>query len=116
MPKTIKIKYLKAYDYRSSLATGVYGNVTTNGLINVNFFSDRVVLPDHQLIPIDDQGRQIGKPEDVKDGDAVRDVHFGVLMDIDTAKLVIQWLETKIKEHEKAYQTLTKANQNPEKL
>ncbi len=101
MPKTVKIKYLKAHDFKTCLTTGVYGGLTGNGLINVNFFTDRAVIPDHQEVDIDDKGRTLGVPKDFKDSDLVREVQFGTMMDINTAKIVVAWLDSKIEEYDR---------------
>lgn len=101
MAKSIKIKYIKANDFKTSLATGVYGGVTGNGLINVNFFTDRAVIPDFQEVEIDDKGRTTGLPKDTRDSDAVREVQSGIMMDVNTAKVVVAWLDSKIEEHER---------------
>ena len=99
--KTVKIKYLKAHDFKTSLTTGVYGGITGNGLINVNFFTDRAVIPDYQQVDVDDKGRTLGIPKDVRDSDAIREVQFGTMMDINTAKVIVAWLDSKIDEHDK---------------
>ena len=101
--KDIRIKYVKSYDFKTSLATGVYGGLTSNGMINANFFTDRVILPTHQSLEIDDEGHPKGSPKDDKDGDLVREVQFGTLMDINTAKIINEWLNTKIDEFEKNF-------------
>lgn len=101
--KKIKIKYVKSHDFKTSLATGVYGGLTNNGMINANFFTDRSIIPTHQSLDVDEEGRAIGSPKDMKDGDMVREVQFGTLMDINTAKVIIGWLNTKIEEFEKSF-------------
>ena len=88
----VKIKYVKSHDFKTSLSTGIYGGLTSNGMINANFFTDRAIIPTHQTIEIDESGRQQGSPEDIKDGDLVREVQFGTLMDINTTKLIVSWL------------------------
>src|SRR5688572_1446985 len=98
--KKLKIRYLKSYDFKVSLATGVYGGITTNGLINANFFSDRTVIPTSQIVEIDGQGNIISSVEE-KDGDVVREVTVGLLMDVNSAKLLVNWLSSKIDEFEK---------------
>ncbi len=101
--RSVKIRYLKAYDYKAALATGVYGGLTSNGMINANFFTDRVVIPDSQTVEIDEKGVAIGIPKDNKDGDLVREVQFGTLMDINTAKVIVAWLDSKIQEFEENF-------------
>jgi hypothetical protein len=98
--RTIKIKYLKAHDFKTSMATGVYGGVTNNGLINANFFTDRSVIPDYQTIEIDESGVPQGPPKDQRDSDLIREVQFSALMDVGTARVIVAWLDSKIQEYE----------------
>jgi len=102
--KKIKIRYIKSYDFKASLATGVYGGITSTGLISANFFIDRPVIPDSQDVEIEEEtGTVIGDPVDHKDGDLVRELQFGTLMDINSAKIIVKWLESKIKQHEEIF-------------
>lgn len=99
-PKKVKIKFIKAYDFKTSMSTGVYGGITGNGLININFVTDRAVIPDFQEVEIDEGGRPSGLPKDFRDSDVVREVQFGTIMDITTAKVVAGWLNRKIEEYD----------------
>ena len=101
--KTVKIKYVKSNDFKTALATGVYGGLTSTGLINANFFTDRSIIPTHQEIEVDEEGRIHGTPKDTKDGHMVREVQFGTLLDMNTARIIIDWLNTKIDEFEKGF-------------
>ena len=98
--KKIKIKYLQSHDFKVSLVTGVHGGISTNGLINANFFVDRTIIPDSQILEVDEKGTQVGQPVDEKSGDITREVLFGALLDTNSAKMIIGWLETQIKNHE----------------
>ncbi len=99
--RTIKIRYLKAHDFKSVLATGVYGGLGSNGLINANFFLDRVIIPNHQIIEIDEEANRADRiVEEQKDGEIAREVHCGIIMDVNTAKIIAGWLTTKINEYE----------------
>lgn len=100
MARKIEIRYFKAYDFKAFLATGVYGGISGNGLINANFFTDRVVIPNSQIVEIDENGIPIGQPVDSKEGDLAREVQTALLMDVGTAKIVVAWLQSRIKEHE----------------
>lgn len=99
--KSIKIKYIKSYDYKTVLTTGIYGGLANSGLINANFFTDRTIIPKSQTIEINDAGEPIGIPIEEKDGDMTREVQIGLLMDANTAKAVVSWLQAKIDEFEK---------------
>lgn len=99
MTQSFIIKYQKAYDFKTSFITGVLGGLSNNGLINASFFADRAALPDHQEVEIG-ENNSILKAKDIKENDIVRDVQFGCYMDINTAKLIKEWLEVRIKEYE----------------
>ncbi len=99
--RDVKIRYLKSFDFKTTLATGVYGGLSPNGLINANFFTDRIVIPESETIKLDETGTQIGPSNEVKNGDIIREIHHGVLIDVNTAKVILNWLQNQIKEHEK---------------
>lgn len=98
--RKIKVRYLKSHDYKISFANGIFGGINSNGLINANFYIDRMVIPDSETVEIDETGKRLSPPEIVRDGDAVREVQFGVIIDVKTAKRIAEWLTMKITEHE----------------
>jgi hypothetical protein len=98
--RELKIKFEKTSDFRTALATGVYGGLNANGLININFFCDTFSLPNTQTITVNEVGKQIGNPRDFKDCDIYREIAFAAMMDINTAKIVIEWIQGRIKEYE----------------
>jgi len=106
--KKVKVKYLKTYDFKIALVTGVYGGLGTNGLINANFFIDRVVIPNSQEFEIDDSGKQVTAAIDDKDCDVVREVQFGTFMDINTMKIFHDWLGKKIIEYDQLFPKVKK--------
>jgi len=103
--RVLKVRFIKSYDYKVGFSTGVHGGLSSNGLINMNFFVDRSVIPDSETVEIDEIGRKIRDIEKIKDGDAVREVQFGTLLDINSAKRVVKWLEERIKEYEDRIKT-----------
>src|SRR5258708_32860520 len=94
----VKVKYEKSYDFKVALTTGIYGGIGSNGLIQANFFVDRIVLPSSQVISIDEKGIQVEQSVDEKDGDLLREIQFGAFMDINTAKIVGDWFLARVKE------------------
>lgn len=82
------------------LSTGIYGGLGSNGLINANFYVDRTIIPHSEEVEVDENGKRIGEPLREKDGDSVREVQFGTLFDINTAKSFVKWLNERIEEHE----------------
>ena len=92
----ITFHYIKADNFHSILSSGVIGGVTVNSLIDMNFFSDRVTIPQSLTFEVEQSGN-IGQElnRETKEG-TVREVQFGVLMDIPTAKSLIEWLVNKV--------------------
>lgn len=97
--KELRIKYQKAYDFKTSFVSGVHGGLSSNGLITANFFTDRAALPEMNLITVNEKN-QLVKVEDIKDSDGIREAQFAVLMDVTTTKLIINWLQSKVNEFE----------------
>lgn len=94
--QSITFNYIKADNFHSILATGVIGGITVNSLIDMNFFTDRVTIPQKITFEVQKSGivsKEIGR--DSKDG-SVREVHFGAIIDTKTAKSLIAWLNEKI--------------------
>ena len=104
-PKTIKFHYKKNSDFKTYLATGVYGGITSSLMIDANFYIERPPIPkvvEHQV-----EGDKIGKEidKDSLDG-AVREVNVGLVIDINMARALRQWLDdkiNKIEEYEKTH-------------
>ncbi len=93
---SIKFNYIKSPDFRSVLTTGVIGGITPNALIDINFFVDRVVIPKSITYGVSDVGQVLG--EEVREGKdgVVREVQVGTIMDVNTAKNLVLWLQNKI--------------------
>ena len=98
----LDIHFLKNNDYRTVFASGVFGGVTPNGLVNINFFTDRAPLPNKITYEIDPQNPSL-KKEAEREGRKgfVREVHFGVVLDKETTKLTIAWLTEQLANLEK---------------
>ena len=90
------LNYIKADNFHSVLSTGVIGGITINSLIDLNFFTDRVTIPKSVTLEVDENGQQKEISRDTKTG-VIREVQFGVLMDVNTAKTLVEWLNNNIK-------------------
>ena len=102
--------YIKTGDFKTVLGSGIYGGLTNTGQINMNFFTDRAPIPTKITFDIDpDNGNILGELErEIKEG-IIREVHFGVLLDVDTAKSIVSWLNDKIEEY-KEYENFASNN------
>ncbi|TND10113.1 MAG: hypothetical protein FD123_361 [Bacteroidetes bacterium] len=93
--------YIKNNDYKTVIVTGAFGGVTIQGLIDMNVFTDRVVIPRKIINEISSQIPHSTEVErDERDG-SVREVQVGLLMDVNTAKTLIDWLQANINAIEK---------------
>ena len=99
--KDLPIHYIKNEEFKTVFATGAHGGITLNGLLNVNFYCDRTVIPRKSQLKVDDNGLISEVDTEGRDG-GIREVQVGVLMDISTAKNIINWLDSHIKTLENA--------------
>lgn len=91
-PSSIDFYYIKSNSFRVVHGDGVWGGTTPRGYIAINFFSERSPIPQkltHEITPTglgDETGREW------REG-IIREVEVEVLVDLDTAKSLIPWLE-----------------------
>ena len=103
MSDTITFKYIFDKEYNPKYINGAFGGVSPQGEIVVNFYLERIPLPYedfHDLLP----GGQISpvksrKPEDF-DNKMVRYIQNGIVLSVEQAKSIHNWLGQKINEAE----------------
>lgn len=95
----IVFHYLKNNDFRTVLSTGAIGGITSHGLINVNFFTDRPPIPQSVTYNIEDNKLGEEQERSTKSG-IVREIHFGVNMDLNSARELKDYLEKLINQIE----------------
>jgi len=95
--KEITLHYLKTSNYRSFHVDGVFGGPTPKGNIYMEFFIERAVTPQKILHEVTEKGL-LGK-ELSREGKIgiIREVEAGAIMDIATAELLRDWLDSKIR-------------------
>jgi hypothetical protein len=89
-------------NFREIHVDGALGGLTPKGLININFFAERFPIPkstDFEILNGNSLGERLGDSSDSKDG-IIREYEFGVYMDVDTAKELMNWLNEKIQQAE----------------
>jgi hypothetical protein len=91
----ITFHYIKSNNFSTHLATGGFGGLTVNGLINLNFFTDRAVIPLNQSFEQDELNNLNILRSEGKSG-AVREIFCGIIMDLNTAKSISDWLQIQI--------------------
>lgn len=98
--KEIVVNYIKTKNYRSFYIDGIFGGLTPNGKIYAELFLQRSVTPQTIKYKVESGIMKDEIERTGKEG-VVREIEAGVIMDIETAKVLKNWLETKIAEHEK---------------
>jgi len=94
---TITYHYKKANDYKTYHMDGVFGGIVSNGNINFNVFTEKVVVPERitHEISSDMKLKEIKRvPE--QQNEIIRELQANFIMNIETAKVVKKWLEDKI--------------------
>jgi hypothetical protein len=94
-PKQVPVHYQKTSGFRNIYVSGAYGGAALgNGLIYMNLFTDRPPIPTLQVLePVSGGETEISR--EGKEG-LIRDVEIGCIIDVGTAKVLVEWLQNKI--------------------
>ena len=102
-PENVKFHYLKSTHFRTIHADGAIGSVTPRGHIHMAIYNERHAIPREMVQEIKPDGTlgEVIQSETVVREGIVREMEVDVLMNVEVAKGVINWLEDKIKLIEK---------------
>jgi len=94
---TLSVAYEKLPTYREYSPDGVHGGFTSDGKLNIEFYSEKTPLPVVEKHVEGPQG-QVGQTVDIepRESDLVREISLGVKMDFATAVQVTAWLRQQI--------------------
>ena len=94
--QNITFHYIKSKDFRVIHADGAWGGMTPRGYITIGFYSERNPIPQELTHEIDANG-QLGPilRRKTKEG-IVREVETEVIIDLEAAKSLIQWLQNHV--------------------
>ena len=103
LPDEITIHYLKMKNYRTYHVDGIFGGVTPSGDIYIEPFVQRPVTPRTVAYGITENGTIGDEIPDKRTGKAgiIREVESGLVMNIEVAKVLRDWIDRKIVEYEK---------------
>lgn len=96
--------YLKPSDYRTFHIDGAVGGPTPRGGLFISFYLERSPIPQtttHELTKQEGLGQEIARTG--KDG-VIREIECGVVMNLEAAKALSQWLEIQIQKLEQLTQ------------
>lgn len=91
----VTFHYVKTNEYRTIFASGAIGGINVQGLIHMNLFIDRPVIP--RKVSYSINGNLLGDEVDreARDG-AIREIQMGAIFDISAAKNLVLWLNQQI--------------------
>lgn len=101
--KKIDIHYLKTKNYRTFHVDGAFGGITPNGKIYTELYIQRYPTPKivtHEIknnLVVGDEIKREGKEG------IVREIEAGMIMDVEVAKVLRDWLTKKIDLYEKTF-------------
>ena len=107
--KSVKINYVKTNSYRSYHVDGVHGGITPKFNLYMDLFLDRNVTPRVIEHEINNKGSLTSKGEVIESLEgSIREIECGLIMDINTAKSIHEWLGNQIKEYDQLLMNMGK--------
>lgn len=98
----LPVTYLKTNDFRTNFASGAFGGITPQGLIDMNFYVERPVIPKRVVVDYSNSQNKIEKTISSEGLDGiVREVFGGIVLNKVTAQGLVVWLKDKIENIEK---------------
>ncbi len=100
--RSVTFHYIKSNHFRAIHSDGGIGGLTPSGLIHLSIYNERPALPQQAVHKIDNNGHVSDSPEKVvtKNG-IVREVEADILMNLQTARGLRDWLSLNIDALEK---------------
>ena len=99
----LKFKYIFDYGYNPVYANGAHGGVSPRGELVMNFYLERMALPEsitHEINPNGTIGSETAAEPDDLAHSMVRFIEAGVVMNYQNARELHLWLGERIKEME----------------
>jgi hypothetical protein len=109
----IRYNFIKSNHFRVVLAEGAYGGISPTGHIRMAVFNERFPLPqqtEHSISADGKIGQEIPGSRVARDG-IVREIEVELVMDIEHAKQLQEWLGAKIAELSKVHELLRSQQQ-----
>ena len=102
-PEKVKLQFVKSNLFRVIHVDGVWGTLTPNGDgISMNLCSQRFPIPQQVVYELDKDGsfeKEISE-ERIQNDDIEWEVEISAIMDIETAKELIKWLQNMVQQAE----------------
>ena len=102
-PRHVRFDYIKGQFFRVIHADGVVGGLTPRLDVHMDFWSERFPIPKqvvHALKEDGSLGEEVKAERQTRDA-IVREVEAGVVLDVETARALRDWLNERIAEADK---------------
>ena len=96
--KRLRFHFIKSNSFRVVHADGAYGGITPHGYIHMALFNERIPIPqetEHIIGPDGTLGDEVEESRIARTG-VIREVEVDVIMNLNTATALYDWLEKKI--------------------
>lgn len=106
----VKFDYIKSQYFRVIHADGAIGSVTPAGLIHFALYNERFAIPrqvTHLLEPDGTLGERLHEETEARDA-VVREMDVDIVVSVEVAESLRNWLEDKIKEAKELQAKATK--------
>lgn len=104
-PRSVRYNYIKSGHFRVIHVDGAYGGLTGHGFIHAAVYSERPTIPQVTEAEFVEGGTLTEHPVEKKDG-MVREVEADLVMSLETAKALREWLDDKIGQLEEAFEAI----------
>ncbi|HOE88612.1 MAG: hypothetical protein BWY50_00849 [Spirochaetes bacterium ADurb.Bin315] len=103
MTKKIEFKYIFEKDYNPKYVNGAFGGMSPTGEMVVNFYLERMPLPysDFHDVKEGQVGDLTGREPEDYDSTIVRYIQNGIVLSLEHAKAIHNWLGLHIAEAER---------------
>ena len=101
--RQIKFKYVFPDNYNPVYCNGAFGGISTHGEIVVNFFLERMPIPNsitNSVNPDGTLGGVVSMDPETLDDTVIRHVSTGIVLNEESAKAIYAWLGDYIQELE----------------
>jgi hypothetical protein len=110
--RKIRFHYLKSQLFRSMHVDGAIGGLSPNGQnIHISVYSEQLPLPTVVINEIDPDGKLGGEIKRIARDGVVREVEADLVLSLDSARALMEWLGRTINESEVTLRNLAKAPQ-----
>jgi len=106
--------YIKSQHFRVIHADGAAGSITATGHIHMAIYSERLAIPQRMAFKVTAGGRlgALIPSETIAREGMVREVEVGVMMNLQTAEALQEWLAKRIEELKSAVQRFQSSSEN----